>query len=434
MSLKENGPLPATETLPAAAMQADQELKSRPTRIGRGLPLHERKVYQNLARNTPRVQGLTFDHNQIRWISYWKNDQNKQVQKHFPVSRFGFFGARLMALEERNRIQGWPLFADEAFHLVEGLKVFAKSNPECAAVLLQGGELDPITGEIHLNLYAEQVLESCSVTLEERIAASLATGLRALPPQAEVAGRYQRRTATVTNRQPAPVPSSHEDDDWSAQRKAMAGVATRRQRTARLRTAARRNQIAPNTGERRTTPAQVAEYETKEREAAPSMTRAELPQESADTATLPYVDFLTHACALSTAALQEETVNQLQPVYCEEGLLPSQRNHCEAPEVPSELAHMVTASMVFLGAGADSSGGSRLVSVASTSCEEPEHLADSSVFVEHEPDALRDLLNCNISAPTATGVDWDAEGSNTATIVDVSRPTKNPILRHVRPY
>lgn len=37
---------------------------SRPVR---GLPLHQRKLYRHFARQTPRVQGLTFDHNQIRW-------------------------------------------------------------------------------------------------------------------------------------------------------------------------------------------------------------------------------------------------------------------------------------------------------------------------------------------------------------------------------
>lgn len=97
--------------------------KGRGCKSGRGLPLQQRKLYRNLARQTPRVQGLTFDHNQIRWISYWKNDQNKQVQKHFPVSRHGFLGARKLALEERNRVMGWPLDKDEAAEAIASLKI-----------------------------------------------------------------------------------------------------------------------------------------------------------------------------------------------------------------------------------------------------------------------------------------------------------------------
>ena len=98
-------------------------MRGRGCKIGRGLPLQQRKAYRNLARQTPRVQGLTFDHNQIRWISYWKNEQNKQVQKHFPVSRYGFLGARRLALEERNRIMGRPPDADEAAEAIANLKV-----------------------------------------------------------------------------------------------------------------------------------------------------------------------------------------------------------------------------------------------------------------------------------------------------------------------
>lgn len=97
--------------------------RGRGCKIGRGLPLQQRKAYRNLARQTPRVQGLTFDHNQIRWISYWKNEQNKQVQKHFPVSRYGFLGARRLALEERNKIMGKPPGADEAAEAIANLKV-----------------------------------------------------------------------------------------------------------------------------------------------------------------------------------------------------------------------------------------------------------------------------------------------------------------------
>ncbi|KAL8424439.1 hypothetical protein Efla_001041 [Eimeria flavescens] len=97
--------------------------RGRGCKIGRGLPLQQRKAYRNLARQTPRVQGLTFDHNQIRWISYWKNEQNKQVQKHFPVSRYGFLGARRLALEERNRIMGRPPDADEAAEAIANLKI-----------------------------------------------------------------------------------------------------------------------------------------------------------------------------------------------------------------------------------------------------------------------------------------------------------------------
>ncbi|KFH04738.1 AP2 domain transcription factor AP2XII-9 [Toxoplasma gondii MAS] len=95
---------------------------SRPVR---GLPLQQRKLYRHFARQTPRVQGLTFDHNQIRWISYWKNDQGRQIQRHFPVSRHGFLEARRLALEERNRILGWPLHTDEAAEAIEALKAAA---------------------------------------------------------------------------------------------------------------------------------------------------------------------------------------------------------------------------------------------------------------------------------------------------------------------
>lgn len=112
-------------TPPAAPHPAGQTttVRGRGCKVGRGLPLQQRKVYRNLARQTPRVQGLTFDHNQIRWISYWKNEQNKQVQKHFPVSRYGFLGARRLALEERNRIMGKPPDADEAAEAIANLKI-----------------------------------------------------------------------------------------------------------------------------------------------------------------------------------------------------------------------------------------------------------------------------------------------------------------------
>ncbi|CBZ56255.1 unnamed protein product [Neospora caninum Liverpool] len=95
------------------------------TRPVRGLPLQQRKLYRHFARQTPRVQGLTFDHNQIRWISYWKNDQGRQIQRHFPVSRHGFLEARRLALEERNRILGWPPHTDEAAEAIEALKAAA---------------------------------------------------------------------------------------------------------------------------------------------------------------------------------------------------------------------------------------------------------------------------------------------------------------------
>lgn len=59
---------------------------------------NERNLYRNLAKRLPRVRGLTFDSSQIRWISYWRNEQGKQVQKHFPVSKYGFNEARKLAL------------------------------------------------------------------------------------------------------------------------------------------------------------------------------------------------------------------------------------------------------------------------------------------------------------------------------------------------
>ncbi|KAL8271520.1 hypothetical protein Esti_004555 [Eimeria stiedai] len=117
----------STLPVPSSSLQAatgkGSLTRGRGCKIGRGLPLQQRKAYRNLARQTPRVQGLTFDHNQIRWISYWKNEQNKQVQKHFPVSRYGFLGARRLALEERNRIMGRPPDADEAAEAIANLKV-----------------------------------------------------------------------------------------------------------------------------------------------------------------------------------------------------------------------------------------------------------------------------------------------------------------------
>lgn len=67
-----------------------------------GIPLNERKYYRVLAKQMVKIQGLTFDHNQIRWIAYWKNENNKQIQKHFPVCKYGFYKARQLALEFRN--------------------------------------------------------------------------------------------------------------------------------------------------------------------------------------------------------------------------------------------------------------------------------------------------------------------------------------------
>ncbi|CDJ49468.1 Chromosome III, complete sequence, related [Eimeria brunetti] len=436
--------------LAAAEAAAELEGRPKPTRTGRGLPLRERKVYRNLARYTPRVQGLTFDHNQIRWISYWKNEQNKQVQKHFPVSRFGFFGARLMALEERNRIQGWPLFADEAFHLIEGLKVFVKSNPEYAAALLQGGELDPVTGEIHLNVYAEQVLKSCSATLEERIAASLATGLRALPPQVDAGGRNQRSKPTTTaataataagaTRQPSPVALSQEEEDWSAHRKATLGVATRRQRAARLRTATRRSAVTSNPADKRgAAPPQLACSGGQE-EAGISLpgfeTKTKETQQAPEPGMATYADVLARAYALSMGGIKLDAATAhdqaLSTVHSQKEPWPSPSPHCRNSEV-QPAAPPATAGTVYLeGGGADSSVSSRLVSMASSSYEDPEPLAESSGLVEQESDALRDLLNCDVSERTDTGVDWELEGSNTATIVDVSRPTRHPMFRQPR--
>ena len=427
----------------SADAAAEQEARPKPARTGRGLPLRERKVYRNLARYTPRVQGLTFDHNQIRWISYWKNEQNKQVQKHFPVSRFGFFGARLMALEERNRIQGWPLFADEAFHLIEGLKIFVKSNPEYAAALLQGGELDPVTGEIHLNEYAEQVLESCSATLEERIAASLATGLRALPPQVDACGRNQRSrpaAGAVSTRQPPPLPLSHEDEDWSVHRKASIGVATRRQRAARLRTAVRRSGLTASTPPERHAAAPPGSGGQEELILPPTAfdSKRGEPQQSPEPGVATYAEALAQAYALSVGGLTVDapTAHQALPTLhsSQEEPWPSSTVNCRNPDVLPDLLTATTAGTLYLEGGADSSVSSRLVSMASSNFEDPEPLADSSALAEQEPDALRDLLNCDVSEPLGTGVDWELEGCNTETIVDVSRPTRNPVLRHARQF
>ncbi|CDI75414.1 hypothetical protein, conserved [Eimeria praecox] len=350
-----------------------------------------------------------------------------------------------MALEERNRIQGWPLFADEAFHLIERLKIFVKSIPEYAAALLQGGELDPVTGEIHLNVYAEQVLESCSATLEERIAASLATGLRALPPQVDASGRNQRSrpnapSGAVATLQPPPLHLSQEDEDYPVHRKPSVGVATRRQRAARLRTTARRNAVTQNPTDRRAAPPPQLVGSGGQEDLTLTLPPFEgnsgETQKSPESGISAYADVFAQAYAVSMGGLKAEadTAHKALPTaHSQEECWSSPSNPCKNPEMLPDLLP-AAAGTVYLEGGADSSVSSRLVSMASSSYEDPEPLADSLGLAEQEPDALRDLLNCDVSEPTDTGVDWELEGSNTATIIDVSRPTRNPIFRQSRVF
>ncbi|OEH77785.1 uncharacterized protein LOC34620140 [Cyclospora cayetanensis] len=382
---------PAPDVQPfATASPRTLPPRPKPPKTVRGLPMHQRKLYRNLARQTPRVQGLTFDHNQIRWISYWKNEQNKQVQKHFPVSRYGFFGARAMALEERNRIQGWPLDADEAFDAIERLKVDATREEGAIANREDSQQQD--TDDEH-------------------------------PTAQELDEVTQAHTA------------GEDGEDGHERRRPVVGSIIRRRR-ARQRVIRRKTNAGTQTDRRTTTYAggQGPPDMTSE-----PYTPAELREASAIPPPATYAEFLARAY---TASASVHSVTSMQsPVMRRHAqaaeLFARQHKNGELADVLLALSPVLSAGMVYLegqAVEAQNSGASRLVSMASSSFEEPEPLVEPNALPDQEPDALRDLLNCVVSRPTDTGVDWDAEASNTASIVDVSRPTRNPNQQQQRPF
>lgn len=361
--------------------------KPKGCRNVRGLPLHQRKLFRNLARQTPRVQGLTFDHNQIRWISYWKNEQNKQVQKHFPVSRYGFFGARKMALEERNRVQGWPLDMDEAAAAIERLKIDAAA--------FQGREdgSNPNPEDPH-------PLE----TDEENLSAQ----------------------ATES----AFMRSMREDDEDGIDRNRAGSVTGRR--ASRSRPAKRSLSVSTQT-ERRASSLN-SEKEKPDAPARQPEPKEEKPEPQPPREVSDYTEFLARAYALATARRQEhppsEQPRKLRRQATESSI--HQQKHGELIETFLALTPARHAGAVYLEGGPDrqSPGGSRLVSMASTSFEETDTQGDSTALRDNshlEPDALRDLLNCVVTGPVSIGVDWEAECARATSVVDVSRPTRNPM-------
>ncbi|KAL8445489.1 hypothetical protein Emed_005570 [Eimeria media] len=391
MSLPDGGDvqLPLTAEFQPAAVPARSPppTKVKGCRNVRGLPLHQRKLFRNLARQTPRVQGLTFDHNQIRWISYWKNEQNKQVQKHFPVSRFGFFGARKLALEERNRVQGWPLDTDEAASAIEKLKV------DVAA--FQGSQ----DGS---NLNGE---ESHPHETDEEV------------PNTQVVESALMR-------------SMREDDDEGYDRQRTATPAPRK-RVTRPRNAKRSFHVSTQTdrGER----AACGERDVMSN-LHPSIRQDRINLRAAREAA-EYTDLLTRALTLAAAQRVEQTALETQRSMqrqIPQTMEPWTRQF-KADELAEALLSLTpgrSTGSLFLDGGPDrqSSGSSRLVSMAS-SFEEAEPLGDSNMTGDsslQEPDALRDLLNCVVSQPLNAIVDWEAECAHSSVNVDVSRPTRDP--------
>ncbi|KAL8436572.1 hypothetical protein ACSSS7_001604 [Eimeria intestinalis] len=378
----------AAEGQPAPVLaRTPAPTKVKGPRIVRGLPLHQRKLFRNLARQTPRVQGLTFDHNQIRWISYWKNEQNKQVQKHFPVSRFGFFGARKLALEERNRVQGWPLDTDEAATAIEKLKV------DVAA--FEGREYG--------------------------------TNPNADESQPHDSDDEAPNTQVVES---ALMRSMREDDDEGCDRQRTATPAPRK-RATRPRNAKRSFHALTQTdrGERGS---------GGERDALSSLhpsTRQDRINLEAARGAAEYTEFLARAFAMAAAQQAEQTALENQRTlqrHISQTIEPWTR-HFKADELAEALLSLNSGRStgpLFLDGGGDrqSSGSSRLVSMAS-SFEEAEPLGDSSMTGDstlQEPDALRDLLNSAVTHPTNTVAEWEAESANSSVNVDVSRPTRDP--------
>lgn len=359
----------------------------------RGLPLHQRKLFRNLARQTPRVQGLTFDHNQIRWISYWKNEQNKQVQKHFPVSRYGFFGARKLALEERNRVQGWPLDTDEASAAIEKLKLDVAayqgredgSNPNGE----DGNPLD--SDDEHPNT---QATES------------------------------------------ALMRSMREDDEGYDRHKATASLT--RRRTTRPK-AKRALNVSTQTDGRDAPVFSDRDRERSDGSVFQQALRHDRSELRGLRDTTDYADFLNRACALAAAQRAEQQPAEHQRKIQRQGhqlgeLWARRFKNDELAEAFLSLTPGRNAGAIYLDGGdRHAAGGSRLVSMASTSFEEGESLGDASLTRDsmcQEPDALRDLLNCVVSEPVDTGVDWDAECALATSNIDVSRPTRNPQARN----
>ncbi|PHJ18985.1 ap2 domain transcription factor ap2xii-9 [Cystoisospora suis] len=206
---------------------------SQVSRPVRGLPLHQRKLYRHFARQTPRVQGLTFDHNQIRWISYWKNEQGRQIQRHFPVIRHGFLEARRLALVERNKILGWPLSADEAADAIERLKAAADpvvqqlllhppgSHTAAAASLLEatvgGGD-----GGVGSSRTAEEILSDAL----ETVCAGSATEGRSLEG-AWRKGKGEESKATGLGGAPAAAYTCHDHNDIDEKERQRGSSSTR---------------------------------------------------------------------------------------------------------------------------------------------------------------------------------------------------------------
>lgn len=376
------------------AMAARSAPKGKGTRTVRGLPLHQRKLFRNLARQTPRVQGLTFDHNQIRWISYWKNDQNKQVQKHFPVSRFGFFGARQLALEERNRVQGWPRGSDEASDQIAKLKA----------------DVAGFDGEVCFDFEGCQLLD-----IEEEHAVTQATDAALPLCMREDAGEYERPRTTA---------------------------ASARRREMRSRTSCRRGVNAATQTDRN------AEGEHSDRTRQKAERREEQP--SGHLARVLADQSKVEECVRSLKISKGLQTNiklfrQAQKIT----KLPG--NTCARTREEENLADAILRCIPQLKAGRPiyldktsgppcenkrSFGGqTRLVSLA-YSVYEPEPLGDSGpacdADLQHEPDVLRDLLNCAVTAPFDKGVDWDEQCRLSGTLVDTSRPTKKPIIADAR--
>lgn len=368
------------------------QTKIKGCRNVRGLPLHQRKLFRNLARQTPRVQGLTFDHNQIRWISYWKNEQNKQVQKHFPVSRYGFFGARKLALEERNRVQGWPLDTDEASMAIERLKVDAAAF---------GGREDGTTGSLEDSQPMETDEENPTVPANPAHPVTESALMRAM----------------------------REDDEEGLDRPSISSSITRR-RGNRNKPAKRG--LNASTQTERSSPSVSFDRERSDGSIRTSETR-HVTDETAFRTFANHPDFLNRA--YTGPADQKPLFELLKSARCgtQSGEAWSRPfSNDELLEALIALAPGRAVPSVYLEAGTDRRqvpSTSRLISIASTTFEEPEPLCDVAPRDDerHDPDPLRDLINCVVSRPVDAGVDWDAEVANRNTVVDVSRPTRNPV-------
>lgn len=376
------------------AMAARTAPKGKGTRTVRGLPLHQRKLFRNLARQTPRVQGLTFDHNQIRWISYWKNDQNKQVQKHFPVSRFGFFGARQLALEERNRVQGWPRGSDEASDQIAKLKA----------------DVAGFDGEVCFNFEDCQLLD-----IEEERAATQATEAALTRSAREGAGEYERpKTIAASARRRGMRPKS-------SFRRGV-NVATQTDRNAE--------------GEHSDRTCQEPEGKEEQPPGRLARVLGDLSEVEESVRSLKTSRGLQTNMSLCR---QMQRIPELPENTC----VRTREEENLANAILKCIPQLKAGRPIFLDKASEqpceskrSSGGqTRLVSLAS-SVYEPEPLGDSGPACgadpQQEPDVLRDLLNCAVTAPLDTGVDWDEQCRLSGALVDTSRPAKKPIFTDAR--